>query len=622
MLRICFITALAAAVVCVSPAFSGENGVAVPDSKTVLKTLRQGHPRLMLTDEALEALRARAEEDATLARYVEQAIAEADDARTRAPLEHVLRGPRLLSISRECLARVYALALAWRWTGDEQYAVAARDNLLTVCAFPDWNPSHFLDTAEMSHAVGVGYDWLHGWLSPEDRAAIKDGLIRLGLDPGILAYSGRGMWWVDSEFNWNNVCNSGLLTGALAIAETDPDYARRIVPKAVESLPKALAAYGPDGVWMEGPGYWHYATRYTAYGLCALDTALGTDFGLSKIEGLSVTGRFPVYTTGPTGLFLNFADSGERSRRGPMPCMFWLAKKYGSAFVANAEHALLEDRPARPEHVVWYVPRTPDPGETLALNRHLRSPVDLAVFRSAWDSPDALFAGVKGGYNQVAHGHLDLGGFEMDALGVRWSRDLGSDDYNLPGYWDKKPGGKRWTYYRMGSHSHNVPVLAGQHQNQDAVAEFARFEETPEKAFAVIDLTSAYTPHATGARRGFTLLRDRRAILVQDEFDLVAPCEAEWGMMTDAEIEIGADGTATLTQDGQRLEARVLAPAGAAFETVSAEQPPPERPNTGVRRLTVRVPDAAGAFRFAILLAPVWENGAAASPDLAPLSEW
>ena len=53
----------------------------------------------------------------------------------------------------------------WRWpTGGRarrEYAAKAKENLLEVCAFKDWNPSHFLDTAEMSHAVGVGYDWLY-----------------------------------------------------------------------------------------------------------------------------------------------------------------------------------------------------------------------------------------------------------------------------------------------------------------------------------------------------------------------------------------------------------------------------------------------------------------------------
>ena len=52
----------------------------------------------------------------------------------------------------------------------------------------------------------------------------------------------------------------------------------------------------------------------------------------------------------------------------------------------------------------------------------------------------------------------------MDAGGVRWAKDLGSDDYNLDGYWTMGVGGKRWTYYRLGSLSHNVPVLGNKNQ--------------------------------------------------------------------------------------------------------------------------------------------------------------
>ena len=95
--------------------------------------------------------------------------------------------------------------------------------------------------------------------------------------------------------------------------------------------------------------------------------------------------------------------------------------------------------------------------------------------RSAWDDPNALFAGIKAGYNQVNHGHLDLGNFELDALGVRWARDLGSENYNLPGYWEGKRGGQRWSYYRLGSASHNVVMLGGQHQ--DAAGEIVLGED-------------------------------------------------------------------------------------------------------------------------------------------------
>jgi hypothetical protein len=584
-------------------------GAADIDSATVLKTLKPEHPRLMLLDEGLAALKEAYKTDATLRGYADAVKSQADKAIDLKPLEHKLSGPRLLSVSRECLRRVTLLALAWRWTDDERYARAAEANLLTVCAFPDWNPSHFLDTAEMSNAVGVGYDWLFAFLSEASRATIKTALIEKGLKPGIAVYE-KGGWWTISEFNWNQVCNSGLTAGALAIAETDPGYAQFIVPHAVASLPKALHAYDPDGAWMEGPGYWHYATRYTAFGLCAMDTALGTDFGLSDTPGLRATGFFPTYTTGPTGLLLNYADSGERSMRKAMPCMFWLAKKYGDSAISDAEHAVLaRGGDAGVEHLIWYVPPSGESPAARELDRHFRSPVDIVVMRSAWDDPNALFVGVKGGYNQVNHGHLDLGNFEMDALGVRWARDLGSDDYNLPGYWDKKKGGKRWQYYRMGSASHNVPMLGGTGQYEEGVASVLDFTSQADRARVTIDLTYAYRGFADKVVRDVALVDHRRGVVIRDRFELGKPCEILWGMTTDAAIEPGADGTAVLRLDGKEMRASILEPKGAVFVSESGGRIAPEKTNGGVRRLVVRITAGEGLTTVNILLAPVWQDG-------------
>lgn len=36
-------------------------------------------------------------------------------------------------------------------------------------ALKDWNPEHFLDTAEMAFAVATGYDWLYQDLTPDQR---------------------------------------------------------------------------------------------------------------------------------------------------------------------------------------------------------------------------------------------------------------------------------------------------------------------------------------------------------------------------------------------------------------------------------------------------------------------
>jgi len=593
-----------------TPSYSAESTMPSTAPASVLKTLRRDHPRLLLTDAQLTDLKAAIErgDDALLAKCHRDVLRSADKCLRKEPLRRVLAGPRLLGVSRDCLNRVYALGLAYRLTGKEQYAARAVEDLLAVCAFEDWNPSHFLDTAEMSHAVGIGYDWLHSYMDAPTRAKVRDGLVRLGLKPGFEAYEGaRFGWWRKSTHNWNQVCNGGLICGALAIAEDEPELCGRIVSEALASLPKAMASYAPDGGWIEGPGYWAYATNYAAYGLAALHSALGTDFGISNAAGFEKTGRFPLHLTGPTGLYFNFADVHENARRRTQPVLFWLAKRFDDPALAVAERAALEHHSADPRHLIWYVP-APDRQPGPLPHDAFFTGVQVACLRSAW-SEDALFVAVKGGDNQANHAHLDLGSFEFDALGARWVRDLGSDDYNLPDYFgnSRKQNSKRWSYYRLGSLSHNIPLLDDENQNCLAKAKIVRFVADEDAALAVVDLSEAYAPKATRATRGLALRDGRTRLLVQDEFELAVPAEISWGMTTDAAVEVSGD-TAVLKLGDKTLQAKILSPAGAKFEVVSAERQPPEKPNTGARRLIVRVRAEKGLTRLAVLLSPVRAN--------------
>jgi len=573
------------------------------------------HPRLFLSDVDLAALRERHAVDATLKRFVRDAVAEAEQCLDAAELQRVLRGPRLLHVSRECLRRVQALALAWRWTGEQRYAARAVRDLRSVAAFADWNPSHFLDVAEMTHAAALGYDWLQPFLEDDDRRTIRAAIVAKGLLPGRAVYEQDG-WWVRSAFNWNQVCNAGLITGALAVGDEETELASHIVARAVRSLPAALASYDPGGAWMEGPAYWDYATRYTAYGLDALRTALGTDFGLAGRDGLAAAAWFPIHAAGPSGLFFNFADAGEKARRGPSPCMLWLARTFGEPGFAAAEHEVLDGSAASPMHVVWYVP-PPAAQPVLERARLFRGKVPVALFRSSWSDPGASFVAAKGGYNQVNHGHLDLGSFVFDALGVRWAEDLGSDDYNLPGYWNGRRGGQRWSYYRLASHSHNVVLVGGEDQDPMAVAEVAGF--SAERQHVVFDLGKAY-PKAAGAKRGVALCD--RALLVQDELELKDARTVTWGLTTRAEIALSDGGPAVLRQGGKELVVRALAPAGAQWFAASAEQAPPQRKNAGVRRLELKVAGEARLVRIAVQLAPRGDGGAAAAIEVRPLADW
>lgn len=118
------------------------------------------------------------------------------------------------------------------------------------------------------------------------------------------------------------------------------------------------------------------------------------------------------------------------------------------------------------------------------------------------------------------------------------------------------------------------------------------------------------------------MVQDHRAVLVQDEFEIENPCELTWGMTTDAKIDIKEKGVTELTIREKKLVARVLLPVVAEFTVESAGQKPPEKTNKGARRLIVRLPEARGSVRLAILLSPVWPDGTVNSVRPRALAEW
>lgn len=606
-----------ASTICSCQKSSGEEST-TPDLPLpgILSTLQRAHPRLLLTDVRLNELKNLSSTDLKLKKYAEDVVIQADKDLVKAPIEHILIGPRLLDKSRECLSRVYNLSFAYRWTGNEKYYTGALSNMKTVCAFADWNPSHFLDVGEMSHAVGIGYDWLYNKMDQPSRDQIRAGLIKLGLQEGKKAYAANAWWW-KSEFNWNQVCNSGLSIGALAVAETDQDLALSILTNALIGLPYALKSYGPDGVWSEGPGYWDYATDYTVYGLAAFKSALGSYFNLTQYPGMNVTGYFPIYSAGPTSYQLNYADVGEKSKLGTPDKEMWLAGVYNNDHFSDFIHYQLASVSANVFDVIWYRAYTASVANR-DLDKFFNGSVQLYFSRGSWTDINTLWIGIKAGYNKVNHAHLDLGNFEMDALGVRWARDLGSDDYNLPDYF----GALRYTYYRLRSLSHNLPILNGKDQREDATSKFTRHAEGVAEPFTILDYTEAYKDYASSVSRGMKVVEGRKSVLIQDEFILSKSTDIAWGMTTDATIVLISPKEAELTLSGKKLTARILSPSNAVFAIESARQSLPQKENIGVNRLVAKTPAATGSITYSILLAPQWTGNNSTYSTVVPLSKW
>ncbi len=327
-----------------SPSQSGNS-----DREDILATLRHNHPRLYLLDsdlpqikEAIAHNRQERKRYGKLERQAEKMLAEP-------PAKYKLVGPRLLSQSRAALRRISTLAGLYRLDGDPRKAARAREELLAISAFPDWHPQHFLDTAEMTHAAAIGYDWLFHYLSAQDRETVRKGIVTKGLEPGQKAYA-DGDRWTTTPFNWNLVCNGGMTVGGLAIADEEPKLALEVLERARASIPIALASFSPDGGWAEGPGYWDYATTYAVYYFAALQTALGTDFDFAKLPGLSETGLFRLHTIGPIGLTFDFGDASPDA--GTAAQMFWMSKEFDQPAYAWGERRVEDGHPTI-FHLIW-----------------------------------------------------------------------------------------------------------------------------------------------------------------------------------------------------------------------------------------------------------------------------
>lgn len=604
--------------------------VEIPTPKEFQVRDRPLHPYLMASEERIAELKHQIQESKQVGQWYKQIKADADQYLTSdLPKYTIYDGLRLLHMSRRTLNHVQTLALVYRIEGDKKYADRVWKELETASRFPDWNPKHFLDVGEMTHAFAIGYDWLYDYWSDEQRRTLADAIAWHGLNPAVAAYRGTApnqeSWWTDSEHNWNQVTNGGIGVGALAVMEEYPRLASKALSEALKALPLAMQHYAPDGAWDEGPGYWHYATRYNTYILAALNTTYGTDFGLSGIEGYSQTGWYPVYMTGPSGRSFNFSDSGDGIVRGSE--LFWLAERYDTPGFAQYQHKV--GRPD-PLSLIWLKPSLedlPDMSKSLPLDKYFRG-TEAAVMRSGWGD-EAIYAGIMAGDNKANHSNLDLGTFVVDAQGVRWATELGSDDYNMPGYFSDS---LRWTYYRMRPEGQNVLVInpgVEPSQHPKGATTISRFTSEEDQAFAVTDLTDVYGGKAKKVRRGLALTKGRQQVLVQDEVAVKEPSDIWWFMHTEAAVSIEDGGkSALLTRQGKRLRVSLLSPSTGQLTVMDARplpgSPDPEMQaqNKGVRKLAIHLEDVTNK-RIAVTLTPLADGQKTVeTPQIKPLAQW
>lgn len=588
------------------------------------------HPRLFFTADETAPLKAKIESGPLLKAVYRYLEGSADALLDEPPVKREKVGRRLLGVSRTCLQRVSYLAFAYRMTRNENYLRRAEEEMLAAAAFEDWNPSHFLDVAEMTAALAIGYDWLYDGLTPDARTAIKAAIVDKGLNTSL-----KGGGWVTTTNNWNQVCHGGLTLGALAVLDDEPELAQEIIARAIKNVPRAMREYEPDGVYPEGPSYWEYGTTYNVILISALESVLESDFGLASSEAFMKTPEFYLHAVGPTGLFFNFSDCGTRG--GIAPALHWFAQRRNDPHLLWRERMELEDfakqKPSSsgsgdrmlPFLLIWAGPVADIPAPT-QLHWHGDGPAPVAMFRGGWDE-NATYLGIKGGSPGASHGHMDIGSFVLDMDGVRWALDLGAQGYHGLeskgiGLWGRSQDSERWTVFRLNNFSHNTLVVDDKLQLVNGYAPITGFSDDAESPYALIDLSPVYEGQLAEAKRGARLLG--RAVLIQDEVRaLENTASVRWGMVTSAKVTISNNAAAVLEKDGRAVSLRVLSPKDAQLEIYETESPPRDydAKNTGTRMIgfTTEV-DAGSRETLVVHIQPGKPSDEI--PPIAPLEKW
>ena len=553
------------------------------------------HPRILMLKGEEKALKKQIAADPYWKAIQADLLQEADRIVDLPVNQRIQIGRRLLSVSRENLRRIFDLSYAYRMTGQKEYALRAEQEMLAAAAFSDWNPSHFLDVGEMTLALAIGYDWLYDRLSPASRKTIRAAIVEKGLKASL---NGKDARFLGAKNNWNQVCNGGMLYGALAVYDSDKDLALDIINRSIRSIRLAMGQYAPDGAYPEGIGYWTYGTSFNMLFIAALEKACKTDFGLLDFPGFLQTGIYSQEMITPTLHTFNYSDNGAFADFNPT--VFWFYSKTRNPALLYLQKRLYERDGAKNYVFDRLLPAAlifgagsgaslADPAEPAEKMWTGRGPTPVAVMRSSWSDPEAAFLGFKLGSPSENHAHMDVGSFIFEVGGVRWTLDMGSQGYEQAesrgvDLWNRAPDSQRWDVFRYRTTSHNTLCFNDKPMSVTKRAELDDAGQKDGVMYAMSDLSAMYADQIPGVKRAVSLVDGRYAV-IQDRLMCGGRfTKVRWNIASEATaVRFLDETTALLEKDGKKLYLKVSAPFPIRFyHTDATPANTYDTPNPGI----------------------------------------
>ena len=525
-----------------------------------------GHPRLFMSEDDFDTLREKVSETGRVENMflynIHQTIMNRADGYVTKPdaISYTMdaSGRRLLPMSKKAVSGILHLGYAYKITGEPKYFEAAREILATVCSFPDWHPSHYLDVGEMAFAVAVGYDWFYYDLTLAERKLAHKCLKEFAL-------ATYAMGPMDNLTNWNQVCLCGLSCAAIAIYEKDKAICRQFMEAMLPSNRIAMEAmYAPDVIYPEGYTYWTYGTGMETILLTALEHAFGTTNGLAEIEGFMETGKYMLFMNGTTGNSFSYSDAqlGEFGK----VAMYYFANKSGDlSLLANEKrlrdklgHEYPGDQyrrilplvPAMVKDITLGTMSENMPSETMFVGDGV---APLMIIHTGWTfGASDKYVGFKGGKANHSHGHMDAGSFVYEAYGQRWSHDPGIEVYTTMerniGYkgtenncWSYINGSKRWGVFLLGPKSHSTFTVNGKEHDVNGEATIEEVYDEAGEQGAKMNLCDVFAGELASAYRTIRLIGEDLYVIDEITAPANKNAEIEWRMMTMAGVAVNGD---------------------------------------------------------------------------------
>lgn len=596
----------------------------------------KSHPRLSATKEEVARVKKNLETDETTQRLYDYLRFYCDTSLDTTPETFSTTNADAIRRRDE---RITELGHMYHLTGDERYAKRAMVELDAALALPSVESITLAIgpmVAALSHAYDLFYDYMGEERRVQVRETVKDYWTMMMFGYGD-AHATRWMWIIDNEGNFNNNVNAPMLVSTLVFVDEPDmtDMAKEIFMATTRSLEYGNSHFAPDGEQPEGPGYWTYTLVQWAPAVMALKNAIGTTLSYEDAMGLR---NAPYYFLDVVGIarMNDYNDNSKgvkhSSRKGyreQVYSMFLFADLFEDPTIVNSwlksiDNFMIND-PGRP--LFTYDPDLVGKKE-IDLDHRYRGQSDYIALRSSWEDDNALLLSATSGQNFASHTHIDGGTYVLDAMGLNWVCDLGTENYSNA--YDPMAG----NYYVTRPEAHNVYIINPRpgYQGQDprAFSSVLDFKTSKRDGYAIVNMQPYYAEDVVTAQRGYKLADDRRSAIVRDEIALKGASEIYSFINTQADIKILDNNTAIFEQFGKKMLVEVSTNGrDVTLEEMKCEflpefeKPllPGSRDTSEYRKLAIKL-NAIGTVDITVKFTPLYENITSTQMDETRLALW